>query len=119
MRVSADKQGRAEELNFSNALKPGYQHALAPAFAAMAYPTMKLKQPLFVGTGDVDQDVPPPLQLGLVKAACEAGTVVQAHIYKGLNHDQTVNASLPDSEIFTKAVMSDQPVTPQCTPIPE
>lgn len=112
-------KARAEELNFSNALKPGYQHALAPAFAAMAYPTMKLKQPLFVGTGDVDQDVPPPLQLGLVKAACEAGTVVQAHIYKGLNHDQTVNASLPDSEIFTKAVMSDQPVTPQCTPIPE
>ncbi|KXV15218.1 signal peptide-containing protein [Acetobacter malorum] len=112
-------KARAEELNFSNALKPGYQHALAPAFAAMAYPTMKLKQPLFVGTGEVDQDVPPPLQLGLVKAACEAGTVVQAHIYKGLNHDQTVNASLPDSEIFTKSVMSDQPVTPQCTPTPE
>ncbi|KXV76790.1 alpha/beta hydrolase [Acetobacter cerevisiae] len=112
-------KARTEGLNFSNALKPGYQHALAPALAAMAYPTMKLKQPLFVGTGEVDQDVPPPLQLGLVKAACAAGTVVQAHIYKGLNHDQTVNASLPDSEAFTKAVMSDQPLTPQCTPTPE
>ncbi|KXV70870.1 lipase family protein [Acetobacter cerevisiae] len=112
-------KARTEGLNFSNALKPGYQQALAPALTAMAYPTMKLKQPLFVGTGEVDQDVPPPLQLGLVKAACAAGTVVQAHIYKGLNHDQTVNASLPDSEAFTKAVMSDQPLTPQCTPIPE
>lgn len=112
-------KARTEGLNFSNALKPGYQQALAPALAAMAYPTMKLKQPLFVGTGEVDQDVPPPLQLGLVKAACAAGTVVQAHIYKGLNHDQTVNASLPDSEAFTKAVMSDQPLTPQCTPTPE
>lgn len=112
-------KARTEGLNFSNALKPGYQNALAPALTAMAYPTMKLKQPLFVGTGEVDQDVPPPLQLGLVKAACAAGTVVQAHIYKGLNHDQTVNASLPDSEAFTKAVMSDQPLTPQCTPTPE
>lgn len=112
-------KARTEGLNFSNALKPGYQQALAPALTAMTYPTMKLKQPLFVGTGEVDQDVPPPLQLGLVKAACAAGTVVQAHIYKGLNHDQTVNASLPDSEAFTKAVMSDQPLTPQCTPIPE
>lgn len=112
-------KARAAGLNFSNGLKPGYQKALAPALAAMAYPTMTLKQPLFVGTGEVDQDVPPALQLGLVKAACKAGTVVQAHIYKGLNHDQTVNASLPDSEAFTKAVMSDQPLTPQCTPTPE
>lgn len=60
-----------------------------------------------------------PLQLGLVKAACAAGTIVQAHIYKGLNHDQTVNASLPDSAAFTKAVMADQPVPSNCTPTPE
>ncbi len=112
-------RARTDGLNLHNALKPGYQKALAPALAAMAYPTMKLAQPLFVGTGEVDQDVPPPLQYGLVKAACEAGTVVQAHIYKGLNHSQTVNASLPDSEAFTKAVMSGQPLTPQCTPTPE
>lgn len=112
-------KARAEGLNFSNAVKPGYQKALGPALEAMLYPTMKLKQPLFVGTGEVDQDVPPPLQLGLVKAACAAGTIVQAHIYKGLNHDQTVNASLPDSAAFTKAVMADQPVPSNCTPTPE
>lgn len=53
-------KARAEGLNFSNAVKPGYQKALAPALEAMLYPTMKLKQPLFVGTGEVDQDVPPP-----------------------------------------------------------
>ncbi|PCD78726.1 signal peptide-containing protein [Acetobacter orleanensis] len=112
-------KARADGLNFSNALQPGYQQALAPALHAMLYPTMKLKQPLFVGTGEVDQDVPPALQSGLVKAACAAGTLVQAHIYKGLNHDQTVNASLPDSAAFTKAVMADQPLTPICTPTPE
>lgn len=112
-------KAKADGLAFKNAMKPGYLKALAPALEAMSYPTMKLKQPLFVGTGEVDKDVSPALQNGLVKAACAAGTVVQAHIYKGLNHDQTVNASLPDSAIFTKEVMEDQPVTPNCSPKPE
>lgn len=106
-------------LNFSNSLKPDFLRTLAPALMAMKYPTMKLPQPLFMGTGELDRDVPPPLQLGLVKAACAAGTTVQAHVYKGLNHDQTVNASLPDSAAFTTAVMAGQPVTPQCNPTPE
>ncbi len=110
---------RKEGLNFSNSLRPGFAKSLAPALAAMTYPTLKLAQPLFMGTGELDRDVPPPLQLGLVKAACAAGTVVQAHVYKGLNHDQTVNASLPDSAAFTKAVMAGDAVTPQCNPMPE
>ena len=110
---------KKEGLNLGNALQPGFAKALAPSLAAMEYPTLKLAQPLFMGTGEVDRDVPPPLQLGLVRAACAAGTVVQAHVYKGLDHSQTVNASLPDSAMFTKAVMAGQPVAPQCTPIPE
>ena len=110
---------KEDGLNFGNSLQPGFARALAPALAAMEYPTLKLAQPLFIGTGELDRDVPPPLQYGLVKAACAAGTVVQAHVYKGLSHDQTVNASLPDSATFTQAVMSDRPVTPQCSPVPE
>ncbi|GAN96008.1 hypothetical protein Geu3261_0045_010 [Komagataeibacter europaeus NBRC 3261] len=110
---------RQDGLNFSNSLKPGFLKTLGPALLAMRYPTMKLPQPLFMGTGELDRDVPPPLQFGLVKAACVAGTVVQAHVYRGLDHDQTVNASLPDSAAFTKAVMAGQPVTPQCSPTPE
>lgn len=110
---------KKDGLNFSNALKPDFARTLAPALTAMKYPTLKLAQPLFMGTGELDKDVPPPLQFGLIKAACAAGTTVQAHIYKGLNHDQTVNASLADSEVFTKAVMAGQPVTPDCTPQPE
>ncbi|GCE82665.1 alpha/beta hydrolase family protein [Komagataeibacter diospyri] len=110
---------KTDGLNFSNSLKPDFLKTLAPALMAMKYPTMKLPQPLFMGIGELDRDVPPPLQLGLVKAACAAGTIVQAHVYKGLNHDQTVNASLPDSAAFTTAVMVGQPVTPQCSPIPE
>ncbi|GBR58008.1 hypothetical protein AA18889_1433 [Acetobacter senegalensis DSM 18889] len=110
---------KEDGLNFSNSLKPDFAKNLAPALQAMQYPTMHLAQPLFIGTGELDKDVPPPLQYGLVKAACAAGTVVQAHVYKGLNHDQTVNASLPDSASFTQAVMNGQAVTPQCTPMPE
>ncbi|GCD52496.1 lipase family protein [Acetobacter pasteurianus] len=110
---------KEDGLNFSNSLKPDFAKNLAPALQAMQYPTMHLAQPLFMGTGELDKDVPPPLQYGLVKAACAAGTVVQAHVYKGLNHDQTVNASLPDSASFTQAVMNGQTVTPQCTPTPE
>ncbi|WP_415553717.1 alpha/beta hydrolase [Komagataeibacter rhaeticus] len=110
---------KKEGLNLGNALRPGFAKALAPALAAMQYPTLRLAQPLFTGTGELDRDVPPPLQLGLVRAACAAGTVVQAHLYKGLDHSQTVNASLPDSAAFTQAVMAGRPVTPQCTPTPE
>ncbi|GAC86431.1 hypothetical protein Gbth_025_036 [Gluconobacter thailandicus F149-1 = NBRC 100600] len=111
----AEKDG----LTLANALQPTYAKAMSPAMKGMMYPTLKLAQPLFVGTGTVDEDVPTQLQVGLVKAACAAGTVVQAHLYKGLDHSQTVNASLPDSAAFTRAVMAGEPVTPQCTPIPQ
>nr|WP_194300908.1 lipase family protein [Acetobacter oeni] len=110
---------KEDGLTFSNTLQPGYAKALGQALTDMKYPTLKLAQPLFVGTGSADRDVPPPLQLGLVKAACAAGTVVQAHIYKGLDHSQTVNASLPDSAAFTEAVMAGQPVAAQCAPQPQ
>ncbi|MFT8481655.1 MAG: lipase family protein [Gluconobacter cerinus] len=112
---TAEKDG----LTLANALQPTFVKAMTPAFKTMTYPTLKLAQPLFVGTGTADQDVPPQLQEGLVKAACAAGSTVQAHLYKGLDHSQTVNASLPDSAAFTKAVMAGEPVTPQCTPIPQ
>ncbi|AAW61629.1 Hypothetical protein GOX1891 [Gluconobacter oxydans 621H] len=92
---------------------------MSPALKAMAFPTLKLAQPLFTGTGTEDRDVPPALQLGLVKAACAADSTVQAHLYKGLDHSQVVNGSLPDSAAFTTTVMTGQPITPQCNPVPE
>lgn len=105
---------KKEGLNFQNSVLPGFSKALAPAMEDMRYPTLKLAQPLFVGTGSEDKDVPPVLQFGLVKAACAAGAVVQAHVYPGLDHSQTVNASLPDSAAFTQAVMSGKPVQSNC-----
>lgn len=117
--TSLSQQAKDAGLTLQNSLQPTFLKAMSPALKAMTFPTLKLAQPLFTGTGTDDRDVPPALQLGLVKAACAAGSTVQAHIYKGLDHSQTVNASLPDSAAFTTAVMTGQPVTPQCNPVPQ
>lgn len=107
-------QIKEDGLTRKNALQPTFGKALSPVFQGMMYPTLALKQPLFVGTGSADIDVAASSQQALVKAACAAGAMVQAHVYKGLDHSQTVLASLPDSAAFTKAVMDGQPVTGNC-----
>ena len=48
--------------------------------------------------------------------ACNAGSVVEGHLYKGLGHSATVNASLKDSIPFAQKVINDQPITPICAP---
>ncbi|MBB2205352.1 lipase family protein [Gluconacetobacter takamatsuzukensis] len=108
---------RDDGLTRANSFRPTLPHALAPALRAMAFPTLKLAAPLFVGTGAEDRDVAPLGQLLLVRDACRAGTTVQAHLYKGLDHGQTVMASLADSAAFTRAVMTGAPVTPDCAPV--
>ncbi|MCQ9155602.1 lipase family protein [Acidomonas methanolica] len=110
---------KADGLTQKNAFTPALPKVLAPVIRAMAYPTLKLSAPLFVGTGTADTDVAPLSQLALVKDACAAGTLVQAHLYKGKDHSETVLASLPASAVFTDAVMSGKPVTPDCTPRPQ
>ncbi|MBF0876144.1 alpha/beta fold hydrolase [Gluconobacter cerevisiae] len=117
--TSLSQQTQAAGLTLHNMLQPTFLKAISPALKGMEFPTLKLAQPLFTGTGTEDRDVPPALQLGLVKAACAAGSLVQAHLYKGLNHSETVNDSLADSAIFTNEVMTGQPVPPQCNPVPQ
>ncbi|MBB2166932.1 alpha/beta hydrolase [Gluconacetobacter aggeris] len=108
---------RDDGLTRANSFRPTLPRALAPALKAMAFPTLKLAAPLFVGTGSEDRDVAPQGQLLLVRDACRAGTTVQAHLYRGLDHSQTVMASLPDSAVFTRSVMGGTPVTPDCAPV--
>lgn len=108
---------KTEGLTRANAFEPTLPQALAPAFKGMLFPTLKLDVPLFVGIGMTDRDVAPQGQLMLVKDACKAGTVVQAHLYKGQDHSQAVLASMVDSAAFTAAVMSGQPVQAVCTPV--
>ncbi|MNE14468.1 hypothetical protein D3C80_1073490 [compost metagenome] len=48
--------------------------------------------------------------------ACKTGSIVEGHLYKGLGHSETVNASLKDSLPFARKVFSDQPIAPICNP---
>jgi pimeloyl-ACP methyl ester carboxylesterase len=106
-------------LNQGNALTPRYAEVFTTVLPRMEYSTVHLPRPLFVGTGEQDQDVPPSEQLTLVRDACAAGSIVEAHLYAGLTHSATVNASLRDSIPFVRKVMAGEPITPSCQPAPE
>ncbi|HEY4041513.1 MAG TPA: alpha/beta fold hydrolase [Rhodopila sp.] len=103
-------------LNRENTLQPGFVTAFKAALPMMQFSTVHLPQPLFVGTGEQDHDVPPASQLALVRDACAEGSVVEAHLYAGLTHSQTVNGSLKDSVPFVQKVMAGEPITPACEP---
>lgn len=111
------EQIKTEGLTRADAFKPTLAQALAPAMKAMEFPTLRLNVPLFVGIGTTDRDVAPQGQLMLVKDACQAGTVVQVHLYKGQDHSQAVLASMQDSAAFTNAVMNGEAVQPVCKPV--
>jgi len=100
----------------ANAKKDYKGDQLKPWLAQVSYPTLKLAQPIFIGTGAEDKTPAATTQVALMQDACKAGSVVQGHLYKGLGHSETVNASLKDSIPFARQVISDQPVTPNCSP---
>ena len=52
----------------------------------------------------------------LVADACKAGTVVEGHLYHGLGHSETVNASLQDSIPFAKKVIAGEKIQSICKP---
>ena len=103
-------------LTRANALLPEFEKVLASTLPSLTYPSLKLRQPIFVGTGQSDQDVLATNQLELVKDACEAGTTIEAHLYAGLDHSGTVMASLKHSVPFVRKVMSGEPVGAVCDP---
>lgn len=100
----------------ANAKKDYKGDQLKPWLAQVSYPTLKLAQPIFIGTGAEDKTPAATTQVALMQDACKASSVVQGHLYKGLGHSETVNASLKDSIPFARQVISDQPVTPNCSP---
>jgi len=106
-------------LTDAGAMRAALLPVLVKHFPDFMYPTVALKTPVFIGTGAADQDVRPVVQEALVKDACAAGTTVEAHIYAGLTHSQTVNASLRDSLPFVRKVLAGQPIAPVCSPVPE
>jgi pimeloyl-ACP methyl ester carboxylesterase len=96
-------EGRISQKNaFVKPLDP----VLQTLFPLISYPTVALKQPLFVGTGEVDHDVSPAMQGALVHDACAAGARVTWRRYAGLDHSGTVNASLADSLPFVRSLLA-------------
>lgn len=98
-----------------------YQAFLAGADARAdrysVYPTLKLTVPIFIGTGAADVTPAAVNQLALMRDACAVGSVVEGHLYAGLGHSATVNASLADSVPFAKKVIAGESITPICEPI--
>lgn len=87
--------------------------------AFVSYPTLKLSAPLFIGAGGTDGSTTAATQTAIAKAACEAGTVVEAHVYEGQDHSGTVNRSLEHSLPFARRLLAGQPVPAVCEPVIE
>jgi pimeloyl-ACP methyl ester carboxylesterase len=109
----------AAGLTRANSVKALYVQTLRKNLGSFLFPTVKLNQPIFIGTGEEDKDVPPSMQRHLVDDACAAGTLVEAHVYRGLSHSGTVNASLKDSLPFVRKVLQGEEVAKNCTPEPQ
>jgi hypothetical protein len=52
-----------------------------------------------------------------VRNACAEGSVVEAHLYAGLNHGETLNASQKDSVPFVRKILAGEPITSICEPV--
>jgi pimeloyl-ACP methyl ester carboxylesterase len=87
---------------------------VAKHFPLMAYETLKVKGPVFMGTGGKDNDVPPAGQERLFKDACAAGSVIEHHGYPALDHSGTVNGSLNDSTPFVKKAFAGEAIAGNC-----
>lgn len=106
-------------LNRQNGLARGYFPAFAVVLPNMEYPAFHLPTPIFIGIGAEDRDAPPIGQRALIMVACFQGTVVEAHLYAGLDHNGAVLGSLKDSVPFVRKVMAGEPIKPVCEPVAE
>ena len=82
--------------------------------AGMPFPDVKIKTPVFTGTGLDDRAANPAKQYNFISAMCAAGTRVQWHYYPGKTHSSAVPAALADAPAFVKAVMDGKPVASNC-----
>ena len=110
MEDAIEKGGVSAKVGFSESPAPVIQKL----FPQISYPTLHLDQPLFVGTGEVDHDVPPLMQGALVHDSCAAGSRVTWKRYPGLDHSGTVNASLVDSLPFVRDLIAGKPAPQPC-----
>ncbi len=102
------------KLTYNRTFKRDPADRMAKVFALTAYPTLKLTQPLFMGTGGADLTSPVPMQLLLGQEACDAGTRVEAHLYPGMGHGETVDAAKADAGAFVRKLLAGEPIAGNC-----
>lgn len=112
--MAAWSQIEKEGLNQANSFVQDPTPVMTKYFPLMAYSSLRLKGPVFMGTGGKDQDVPPPGQERLFNDACAAGSVIEHHVYPGLDHSGTVNGSRADSTPFVKKAFAGEPIAGNC-----
>jgi len=112
--MAAWNQIEKEGLNQVNTFTKDPTPALVKYYPLMAYSTLKVKGPVFLGTGGKDKDVPPPGQKRLFNDACAAGSVIEHKLYPDLDHSGTVNGSLADSTPFVKKAFAGEPILGNC-----
>lgn len=78
------------------------------------FPDVKIKTPVFVGTGLADTMAQTTKQYNFVSAMCAAGTAVQWHYYPHASHSGAVMRSRAHSPAFVAAVMNGKPVKNLC-----
>lgn len=101
-------------LSATTTFNGGVEAVLGPYFPLMSYDTLTLTGPVFLGVGGADATVAPANQQRLASDACAAGSTIELHIYPGLDHSPTVNASLVDSIPFARKAFAGQPITGNC-----
>ncbi|MDJ0644112.1 MAG: lipase family protein [Erythrobacter sp.] len=83
-------------------------------FEALAYPTLKLSVPAFVGSGEVDTVTPLPMQRLFVQRACAAGSTIEARQYAGAGHNGGLLNSMGHVEAFVAKAFAGEDVAGNC-----
>lgn len=91
---------------------------LRQAFERMQFPSLQISTPLFVGVGSDDRDTPPRMQSGFVKAACAAGSTIEAHLFHGFDHLTVLNHSQSKSKAFAAAAFQGESIPGNCSVLP-
>ncbi len=110
MEKAVVSQGLTDRKSFKKDASP----FILRSYHLAAYATLKIPQPVFLGTGGKDHDVPPGMQLRLGADACAAGSIIEQHVYPDLDHSGTVNGSTPDSSVFVQKLFAGQPIAGNC-----
>lgn len=106
---------KKEQLSWTNTFKSDFMSYYAQPFSKGQFPTFKINTPVFLGIGGADRDAPTRFQQDLAEQSCEAGTVIEAHTYPGMDHSQAVNSSFPDSRLFVRKLFQGDKVTGNCS----